>query len=75
MKGNSLHEKAIRLLEGDIVEVEGLSVVCVRYSGEDHECEVCEMDCLCHQGNDICGVCVECSDISRRKCYLSLVNP
>lgn len=74
MKNKSVHEKAIRLLEGGIVDVDGLNLICVCFSGEKHECEVCEMDCLCHQGNDICAVCTECSDISRRKCYLQLVN-
>ena len=74
MKDKSLHEKAIKLLEGGRVEVEGLAVACVRFSGDWNECDECEMDCLCHDGNDICRVCVECSHISGKKCYLRLVN-
>lgn len=75
MTQKDIHEKAIRLLEGDQVEAEGLAVACVLYDGVLVECQVCEMDCLCHQNNEICDICIECSEIIRGKCYLKLVNP
>lgn len=69
-----LHEKAIRLIEGGIVEVSGL---CVRakqvYCGSD-PCFVCEMDCLCHQGNPICDLCEECDNITNEHYFLILVS-
>lgn len=70
----SIHEKAIRLIEGGIVEVDGHSV---RLNKEDSDllsCELCDMDCLCRQGTEMCDVCVECASIVRGECYLELVT-
>ena len=69
---DSIHSKAIRLLEGGVVEVQGLSVI-VRV--EEHlsdPCFVCEMDCICHYGNEMCIVCRECDMITRKDCFLIL---
>ena len=70
----SIHEKAIRLLEGGIVQVDGHSV---RLSKVHHvllSCELCDMDCLCHTGTEMCDVCVECTDILNKNCFLELVT-
>lgn len=74
MRKKSLHEKAIILLQGGCVEADGLVVCCKQYSGDWNECDVCDMDSLCHQGSEICDLCMECSSIVLRKCYLRLVN-
>ena len=76
MKHNneSIHEKAIRLIEGGIIEVSGL---CVRIGHSPNifdPCYVCEMDCLCHKGNPICDLCEECESITRDNCFLILVS-
>lgn len=69
-----VHKKAIRLIEGDIVEVSGL---CVRLSHSpsfSDTCYCCEMDCLCHKGNPICELCEECNNITNEDCFLILVS-
>ena len=71
-KKESVHKKAIRLVEGGIVEVSGL---CVIMHHEPHifdPCFVCDMDCLCHKGNEICELCEECDSTEYgfdRPCY------
>ena len=70
----SIHEKAIRLLEGGIVWVEGHSVKLVQLPYVSDPCFSCEMDCLCHVGGDICSLCVECDSISNMDCLLMLVD-
>ena len=70
----SIHEKAIRLIEGGIVQVDGHSV---RLSKVQHvllSCELCDMDCLCHIGTEMCNVCVECTGILNKNCFLELVT-
>ena len=70
----STHEKAIRLIEGGIVEVSGL---CVRIGHSPYifdPCFCCDMDCLCHKGNSICNLCEECDSITKEDCFLILVS-
>lgn len=69
-----IHEKAIRLIEGGIVEVSGLCVRMGRAPGYLDSCYCCEMDCLCHKGNPICDLCEECDSITREYCFLILVS-
>ena len=71
---DSVHEKAIRLVEGGIVEVDGHSVRLVRlpYIVDPGYC--CEMDCLCHKGTEMCDVCEECDAITRLDCFLTLLD-
>lgn len=71
---DSLHDKAIRLLEGGIVSVQGLSVKVVAEKWICDPCFVCEMDSICHFGSDMCNLCHECDMISRKDCYLVLVE-
>lgn len=70
----SIHEKAIRLIEGGIVEVSGLCVRMGRAPLGELACYDCEMDCLCHKGDSICDLCEECDNITRDNCYLILVS-
>ena len=49
----SVHKKAIRLVEGGEVEVDGHSVRLVKYPCIVDPCFCCEMDSLCHIGNEI----------------------
>lgn len=70
----SVHDKAIRLLEGGIVEVDGHAV---KAGGGEYlfdPCYVCEMDCLCHKGSEMCSVCEECDLISGNDWFLCLVE-
>lgn len=68
----SVHEKAIRLVEGGIVVVDGHSVKLVKYNEIFDPCYCCEMDCLCHMGNEMCEVCTECGSITNMSCFLIL---
>lgn len=68
-KGN-IHEKAIRLVEGGIVEVNGLSVIMHSEPYIFDPCFVCDMDCLCHKGSEMCAVCEECDSITKMDCIL-----
>lgn len=70
----SIHEKAIRLIEGGIVEI---SCLCVRMGHSPYifdPCFGCDMDCLCHKGNPICDLCEECDSITNEDCFLILVS-
>ena len=70
----TIHEKAIRLLEGGIVDVEGLAVRAIKAPIEFYPCEVCEMDCLCHSDTEMVDVCDECDSIAEWGHYLKLIK-
>lgn len=69
---NSIHEKAIRLVEGGIVAVDGHSVQLVKGPDIFDPCYCCEMDSICHSGNEMCSVCEECDNITQMSCFLVL---
>ena len=73
-KHESVHEKAIRLIEGGIVEVSGLCVSMCHSPYIFDPCFSCDMDCLCHKGNPICELCEECDSITNEDCFLILVS-
>lgn len=73
-KNDIIHEKAIRLVEGGVVEVDGLSVRAIKFGSYYDICNECEMDCLCHFGAEILDVCKECDTIGIDNYYLKLVN-
>ena len=75
MKEKEVHEKAIRLLEGGKVIVDGLSVKMAKCPTGELACNICKMDSICHVGTEMCAVCVECDKKSRDCCYLILTNP
>lgn len=70
----SIYEKAIRLIEGGIVDVDGHSVKLVQIPDKFDTCSDCEMDCLCHIGTEMYYVCIECVGISKKNCILELVT-
>ncbi len=74
-KEMSVHDKAIRLLEGGIVDVDGHAVKVIDREYISDPCFCCDMDCLCHSGNEMCLVCTECDDITGHNCFLCLVEP
>lgn len=73
-KCNSIHEKAIRLVEGGIVEVDGVFVRAIKAPVDYITCEVCDMDCLCHLGTEMADVCEECDSVGNWGYYLKLIN-
>lgn len=61
----SVHDTAIRLLEGGIVEIDGLCFSMDEVK-EDHEaCWVCDLDSICSQ--HIIDVCVEADMITNTR--------
>lgn len=57
------HEKAIRLLEGGLVEIDGLVFSIDEAGPEDDPCYSCRLDSICSQ--NILNVCMEADKITR----------
>lgn len=63
MKQMDLHDKAIRLIEGGLVEVDGLVVRAIKVVGGFDVCNECDMDCLCKgEIAELCGEVYEIVD-------------
>lgn len=69
---DSIHDKAIRLVEGGAVNIDGHSVKLVEVANESEPCFICAMDSLCHLGSEMCAVCLECDEITKSNCLLKL---
>lgn len=67
----SLHEKALRLIEGGIVACNDLPVRVIDVVGEDNSCYYCEMGSACH--DEMVHLCLECDLITHTRHYLELV--
>ena len=57
------HDKAIRLLEGGLVEIDGLVFSIDEAGPEDDPCYSCELDSICSQ--NILNICMEADKITR----------
>ena len=69
----SLHDLAIRLCEGQRVEICGLVLRAVDFNGDYSDvCCYCEMDSICTNYDDISNLCAECDNITRTPHYLKL---
>ena len=56
MAKDTLHEKAVRLAEGGVVEIAGHFVRAVNVPDAECPCELCEMDSVCHmEMTDLCA--------------------
>ena len=74
MKKITEHDKAIRLLEGGIVEIAG-NWFRVKRLSDDYDgnpCEECSLDSICRLEHT--DVCAECETISNQRCMLELAN-
>lgn len=71
-EADSLHEKAIALVENRNVWFENHTVRWIPVDDDVISCEVCEMDCLCRMA--MTDLCAECSSIARTDGYLQLVT-
>lgn len=68
----TVHDKAIRLVEGGFVEIDG-HVVAARITPDDLlSCDICEMDCICHA--EMAEVCEEVDNIRQMRSYLVLAE-
>lgn len=68
----TLHQKAIRLLEGGFVDVDGHSVAAKVAPNDDFSCDICEMDSICHA--EMSELCNEVSYIKQKDYYLVLAE-
>lgn len=75
-KLKSLHERAIRLVEGGVVQVDGYVVRAIKAPIDELPCNVCDMDCLCHRDDDteMAYLCEKVDEIERDCYYLKLVE-
>ena len=69
-----LHEKAERLIEGGIIEIQG------RFVEMRHEpylfdpCFVCDLNSKCHQRGEIAQLCLECDSLTNEDCYFKFYD-
>ena len=63
----SLHDMAIRLCEGGVVEFGGIYIRAEEYHENNLQCYDCKMDCIC--SSDMKDLCAEC-DFLTNSCYL-----
>lgn len=70
----TVHDKAIRLLEGGVVEIDGnwFRVRKLPADYNDSPCVECNLDSICKMNHS--DVCEECDAISHKKCYLELAS-
>lgn len=69
-ENSTLHEKAMVLVKGGIVEISGLRVKMRHEQDVFNPCFRCDMDPICHSGNDISELCQECDLITGEDCSL-----
>lgn len=69
-----VHDKAIRLVEGGVVNIDGNWFRLIRFPEyyNDIPCMECDLDSLCRMEHT--DVCWECERILHRKCRLKLAN-
>lgn len=74
MEKMTAHDKAIRLLEGGVVEIEANWFGLTRLSDDRgiDSCLECKLDSICKQEH--VEVCEECDAISRGTCCLRLIS-
>ena len=70
----TIHDKAIRILEGGIVEIDGNWFGLKRFPDwyDDNACMECDLDSICRMEHT--NVCAECESIIHRKCCLRLAS-
>lgn len=77
MKKITIHDKAVRLVEGGIIEIEGLNFKLRKFPDwyDDDQCMECELDSICRMEHT--DICWECEAILRKRCCLQLAvgNP
>lgn len=68
----SLHDKAIRLLEGGVVSCSGHSVRAIEVIDCDNICMLCDMDSACDI--EMTDLCAECDGITHTKHILKFAH-
>lgn len=70
----TVHDKAIRLLEGGIVEIDGDWFRLIRFPDyyDGITCMECDLDSICREEHE--DICAECEAISGKECCLRLAQ-
>lgn len=71
---NWIHDKAIELVNGGVVEVDSHRVIMSQGFNVIGVCFDCDLDSICHQGTTIYDLCSECDMITGVDCFLVLVD-
>lgn len=75
MKQEEIYAKAMRLLEGGVVTLDGLQVRMVQLMGFGYACDECQMDSLCRYGEtEICNMCMYLELFTYKNYILKLVS-
>lgn len=72
MAKDSLHEKAVRLAEGGIVEIAGHFVRAIDVVAGENPCYLCEMDSACNM--EMVDLCAEVDGYTRSAHILKFAN-
>ena len=72
MSKTELHEKAVRLSEGGAVWFISHRIRAVEVIGDVDPCDLCEMDCICHE--EMAELCKEVDQYDGKKHCLKLVT-
>ena len=70
--GMSIHEKALRLIEGGVVACNGHAVRAIEVVGDDIACNYCDMDSACNM--EMTDLCAECDMISHTRHLLKFAH-
>lgn len=74
MEKKTVHDKAIRLIEGGIVEIDANWFRLKRFP-DDYDgitCSECGLDSICRREHE--DICAECEAISNQSCMLVLAS-
>lgn len=71
-KSYSLHDMAIRLCEGGVIEYGGYFLKAKNLGIEEDPCTLCNMDCVCDI--NMTDLCAECDSITHSKHILMFAN-
>lgn len=69
-----IHDKAIKLVKGGIVEVDGYRVIMSQNHNVIGGCFDCELNSICYQGTAIYDLCRECDMITGADCSFVLMD-
>lgn len=71
-KEMSLHDLAVRLCEGGIVDYGGFALKAKEVDMNETACNLCNMDCACNLS--ITDLCAECDAVTHTKHILMFAN-
>lgn len=68
----SLHDLAVRLCEGGVIDYGGYALKAEDVGHEENPCYLCSMDCVCNMA--MSDLCAECDAVTHTKHILIFAN-